>query len=53
MKTQRAPDTQAEYCLIPMTHKASPYRHRAEVDVRKTWRAYGWTPTKAKHDNRN
>lgn len=46
MKTQRTPDkTRAEYCLIPLTHKASPYVPRAGADVRKTWRAYGWTPT--------
>ncbi len=48
MKTQRTPDkTQAEYCLIPLTHRASPYRVRTDADVQKTWRAYGWRP---KHD---
>lgn len=48
MKTQRDPYTKAEYCLIPLTNKASPYRPRAEADVQKTWRAYGWEPPK--HD---
>lgn len=52
MKTQRAPFTQAEYCLIPITHKASPYVPHAEADIRKTFESYGWKPTKtgAKHD---
>ena len=45
MKTQRAPDTQAEYCLIPITHKASHVRLRAAPDVQKTWQAYGWQPS--------
>jgi hypothetical protein len=38
MKTQRTPDkTRAEYCLIPLTHKARPYTPQAATDVRKTW----------------
>lgn len=53
MKTQRAPYTQAEYCLIPLTHKASPYVPPTHTDVRKTWQAYGWQPLKAKHDQTN
>ena len=50
MKTQRAPFTQAEYCLIPITHKARPYVPHAEADIRKTFESYGWKPTEAKHD---
>ena len=45
MKTQRAPFTQAEYCLIPITHKVSPVKLRAPVDIRKTFESYGWKPT--------
>jgi len=51
MKTQRAPFTQAEYCLIPITHKARPYAPAVTVDIRKTFESYGWKPTpkEAKH----
>lgn len=52
MKTQRAPFTLAEYCLIPITHRARPYVPPLAVDIRKTFQSYGWEPTprKEKHD---
>lgn len=46
MKTQRAPFTQAEYCLIPLTHRACRVNIHAAADVLKTFAAYGWKPTK-------
>ena len=44
MKTQRAPFTQAEYCLIPFLNMARRYVPAASTRVEDTFKLYGWQP---------
>lgn len=44
MITQRAPDSLAEYCVIPFLNMARRYVPAVSTRVEDTFKLYGWQP---------